>query len=52
MDYIYIPLITVVELPEFIKQAEKQLSQKEYDELLYYLAANPKPGSYCRELGE
>jgi mRNA-degrading endonuclease RelE of RelBE toxin-antitoxin system len=38
-------LITVVELPEYIKRAEKELSKDERDELLYYLSSNPKAGT-------
>ncbi len=38
-------LITVVELPEYIKRANKILSQDERDGLLYYLSSNPKAGN-------
>jgi len=35
-------LITVVELPEYIKRADKILTEEERDKLLYYLSSNPK----------
>ncbi len=37
--------ITIVELPEYIKSVEKELSKDERDELLYYLSSNPKCGT-------
>ncbi len=37
-------LITIVELPEFQKRSAKILSKDERDQLIYYLAANPKSG--------
>ena len=44
-------LITVVELPEFIKRANKILSTKERDELIYLLSSNPKAGSLMQGTG-
>ena len=44
-------LITVIELPEFIKRADKILSGKEIDELLYYLSSNPKAGILMQGTG-
>jgi len=44
-------LITIVELPEYIKRAEKILSKDERDELLYYLASNPKAGTLMQGTG-
>ena len=38
-------LITIVELPEYIKRAEKILPEVERDELLYYLSSKPKAGN-------
>lgn len=38
-------LITIVELPEFQKRSEKILTEDERNDLLYYLAANPKSGN-------
>ncbi len=38
-------LITVVELPEYIKKANKILSKDEKDDLLYYLSSNPRAGN-------
>lgn len=44
-------LITIVELPEFIKRSEKILLKDERDELLYYLSCNPKSGSLIQGTG-
>jgi len=44
-------LITVVELPEYIKRAAKILLKEERDELLYYLSANPKSGTLMQGTG-
>ncbi|MCI5124759.1 MAG: addiction module toxin RelE, partial [Candidatus Electrothrix sp. AR5] len=35
---------TVVELPEFIRRAEKLLRDAERERLIQYLAANPEAG--------
>jgi hypothetical protein len=37
-------LVTVVETPQFIAQADKLLTTAERDELISYLAANPMAG--------
>jgi len=44
-------LITIVELPEFQKSSEKVLSQKEKDELFYYLSLNPIAGDLIKGTG-
>ena len=44
-------LITIVELPEFIKRIAKILTKEEKDELLYYLSANPKSGTLMQGTG-
>ena len=44
-------LITIVELPEFIKKSEKVLQKEERDELLYYLSSNPKAGNLIQGTG-
>jgi hypothetical protein len=43
MDY-NMPMNTVVELPEFIRRADKLLRDAEREELIQHLAANPKAG--------
>jgi len=44
-------LITLVELPEYIKRADKILSKDERDELLFYLSSHPKAGSVMQGTG-
>ncbi|MCX6149566.1 MAG: type II toxin-antitoxin system RelE/ParE family toxin [Ignavibacteriales bacterium] len=44
-------LITIVELPEYIKRAEKILLEEERDELFYYLSSNPKVGALIQGTG-
>ena len=44
-------LITIVELPEFIKKSKDILLKEERDELLYYLSSNPKSGSLMQGTG-
>ena len=44
-------LITVVELPEFIKRAGKLLLKTEKDELLFYLSSKPKAGTLIQGTG-
>lgn len=44
-------LNTIVELPEFIKKVEKELSKEQKDELLYFLASNPKAGNLIQGSG-
>jgi hypothetical protein len=43
MDY-NMYMNTIVELPEFIRRAEKLLRDNERMELIWYLAGNPKAG--------
>jgi hypothetical protein len=38
------PPVTVVETPEFISRAKRLLAEEERDELIGYLAHNPKAG--------
>ena len=42
---------TVVELPEFIRRAEKLLRDAEREHLIQYLAANPKAGVLLQGTG-
>lgn len=44
-------LITIVELPEYIKRAAKIFLEEERDELLYYLSSNPKAGKLIQGTG-
>lgn len=44
-------LNTIVELPEFIKRVDKELSKEQKDELLYFLASNPKAGNLIQGTG-
>lgn len=44
-------LNTIVELPEFIKRVDKELSKEQKDELLYFLASNPKAGNLIQGCG-
>jgi len=44
-------LITIVELPEFQKRAQKTFTKEEFDELLYFLSNNPKSGDLIRGSG-
>ncbi|XOF32318.1 MAG: type II toxin-antitoxin system RelE/ParE family toxin [Candidatus Electrothrix sp. YB6] len=50
MDY-NIPMNTVVELPEFIRRAEKLLRTPERENLIRYLAANPEAGVLLQGTG-
>lgn len=43
--------ITIVELPEYIKRADKILSKGEKEELLFYLSAHPKAGTLVQGTG-
>jgi len=38
-------LLTVVELPEFLRRAKSIMSDEEREELVFYLAANPEAGT-------
>ncbi len=44
-------LISVIELPEFIKKSAKILSEVERDELLFFLSSNPEAGTLIRGSG-
>ena len=44
-------LITVAEVPEYLRRAAKLLSQSERDELVGYVAANPKAGDLIQGTG-
>lgn len=37
-------LITIVELPEFIRRAERLLDEEERNSLIYFLSTHPKSG--------
>nr|MDU9045741.1 type II toxin-antitoxin system RelE/ParE family toxin [Candidatus Electrothrix aestuarii] len=50
MDY-NILMNTVVELPEFIRRAEKLLRNPERENLIRYLAANPEAGVLLQGTG-
>ena len=39
-----VPLVTVVETPEFISRADKLMTDENREELIAYLAANPSAG--------
>lgn len=43
--------ITIVELPEFIKRVGKELTNEQKDDLLYFLASNPKAGNLIQDTG-
>lgn len=44
-------LITVVELPEFIRKSEKFLSENERDQLIFYLSTHPEAGDLIQGTG-
>ncbi len=44
MDYKLYTMITVVELPEFIRRSKKLLNEIERERIVYYLAAHPASG--------
>ena len=44
-------LVTIVELPEFHKRAQKTFTKNEFDELLYFLSNNPKSGDLIQGSG-
>lgn len=43
--------LTIVELPEFIRKADKLISTEEHDELLYFLSTNPTAGVLIQGTG-
>jgi hypothetical protein len=45
------PLVTVVEHPNYLKQAEKLLVQEQMDEIADTLAANPRAGEIMQGTG-
>ena len=44
-------LITIVELPEYIRRADKILTADERSKLLYYLSENPEAGVVLKGTG-
>lgn len=44
-------LISIVELPEFIKSADRYLSEEQKNDLFYFLASNPKAGNLIQGTG-
>jgi hypothetical protein len=50
MDY-NVCMITIVELPEFIRKSEKLLDEEEIDRLIRYLSLNPKAGVLIKGTG-
>lgn len=44
-------MITIAEVPEYIRQAEKLLTETERQEILNYLAAHPKDGDLIEGTG-
>ncbi len=44
-------MITIAEVPEYIREAEKHLSVTERQEILSYLAAHPKAGDLLEGTG-
>lgn len=44
-------MITIVEVPEYIRQAEKLLTVEERQDILNYLAAHPKFGDLIEGTG-
>lgn len=50
MDY-NLNLLTIAELPNFIKQAEKLLGYQERQDVISYLAEHPKSGDLIEGSG-
>jgi hypothetical protein len=51
MDYSSRMLLTVAELPEYLRAASKLLSESERHALVVHLAANPKAGDLIEGTG-
>ena len=51
MDYIISTLLTDVELREYLKNAQKLLSEIERDDIVNYLAVHPKAGVVIQGAG-
>lgn len=51
MDYIIPMMLTVAEMREYIKRAEKLLSAKDRDDIVNYLAVHPKAGTVLQGTG-
>jgi hypothetical protein len=45
-------MITIVELPEFIRQSKKLLTESEQNNLINYLASHPTAGVWKIRKGE
>ncbi len=50
MDY-HVSMITVAEVPEYIREAEKLLSLSERQDIVNYLSAHPKSGDLIEGTG-
>jgi hypothetical protein len=50
LDY-YVCMITIAEIPEYIRQAEKLLNPIERQDIVSYLAAHPKSGDLIEGTG-
>lgn len=44
--------ITIAELPEYIKRAERLLDEEERSDLIYFLSTHPKAGVVLQGKGE
>ena len=51
MDYNGLAMLTIAELPEYIRRAEKLLSASERLDVVNYLAAHPKAGDLMEGTG-
>ena len=51
MDYIKSIMITVVELPEFIRRSKKMLNEKKRENIIDYLASHPASGVIIQGTG-
>lgn len=50
MDYRE-PVLTIVEVPEYIRRSEKLLTEEERRNIVNYLAANPRAGDIMEGMG-